>query len=38
MLKKNININSQVHIRDWSKSTGEGGGPEHFQMWWLENT
>ena len=29
-------------IRDWSKSTegggGWGGGPEHFEMWWLENT
>ena len=30
-------------IRDWSKSTGVGGGggPEHFEMWWLwwlENT
>ena len=28
-------------IRNWSKSSGGGGGwggPEHFVMWWLENT
>ena len=26
-------------IKDWSKSTGGGGGgPEHFEMRWLENT
>ena len=28
-------------FRDWSKSTGGGGGvegAEHFEMWWLENT
>ena len=30
--------NKNLHIRDWSKSTGGGGGPEHFEMWWLENT
>ena len=35
--------NQNQSIRDWSKSTvggggGVGGGPEHFKMWWLENT
>ena len=27
-------------LRDWSKSTegAWGGGPENFEMWWLENT
>ena len=32
-----------AEVRDWSKSTrgergGGGGGPEHFEMRWLENT
>ena len=28
---------TKVYFRVWSISTG-GGGPEHFEMWWLENT
>ena len=39
--KEILYINKYNKLRDWSISTGgEGGlgGPEHFEMWWLENT
>ena len=40
MVKGIYHVNEAVVFRDWSKSMGggEGGGPEHLEMWLIKNT